>query len=874
MERMDMSITKQQYEQYLRTSAIISLIYRNAIPIQGLGFTADTYENLLSAYEHLKEDNEKLVQFIDRAKYLTSFQYNIHQLGYYITKDQMERLMLMNVDLWEGCHYTDYLDIVYSVLKAAKGADLKYITLHPTFTAELEENGEDPYLYAIIHYITDGTVHFNKEGCDCNALNESAETFMRSIYDDTESEATGYDRLQVVDLYPAFLCSDIVSNLLLSNIPISEDMMGHIEMFIKDIYMNKEILSIRKDFETRILSRGPIKCKETFAAFLNILVDHRLNYDYILDAVNNATDVLRFFVKFSDPKGDVSLSKTPSFMNHPPKYVRKLMMDMLLRCPNLEDDFKRYPEYWKRALERIHPYKFTDTRYEYVQKACDLLYKKQLRSLNSKITKLVENNNASFEQFKEMMRRLESFPGIYLRKFDYFVRRYGDGLSDDLTENHTFMKFVCDSLYRVVKTVPSTRMIVELMSNYANRIVTDPDARYCKPKGKRYYVKFPVQDQHLCNPKYEKNFMTMIYSIFYKEMLRRLQDLPYLGSVFISPSAALCTLPTELRESNGTGLNILPRGSRIRLEGFMKIPEDKDGNIVFVPYIHWTNVISEKEETRIDIDLSALFLSEDFSSRAHCSYRSLNLYHNKVNYATHSGDFVNGGKPDGDGVSELILIRRNQALEAGFRYVLIQVHDYTCVGFDSANTFFGFQVMCETSDSFDTLNRQRINNKITRPIVDPKSTIINSNITKQGSDVTMCVIDLKENVLVWMDMQSFGQSSVDLTVQHEDNRIETMKMSDFRKYINADGNNVIRTATGSVAQLEAMMKKPRCYMGDLLKLHVDARGVSTNDPIQADVIFALPTDPVLQNARDDQRILTPFMTDQWLNEFLPVLDTK
>ena len=59
-----------------------------------------------------------------------------------------------------------------------------------------------------------------------------------------------------------------------------------------------------------------------------------------------------------------------------------------------------------------------------------------------------------------------------------------------------------------------------------------------------------------------------------------------------------------------------------------------------------------------------------------------------------------------------------------------------------------------------------------------------------------------------------------------------------------------------------------------MKLHVDARGVSTNDPTQADVIFALPTDPVLQNAREDQRILTPFMTDEWLNEFLPVINAK
>ena len=53
-------------------------------------------------------------------------------------------------------------------------------------------------------------------------------------------------------------------------------------------------------------------------------------------------------------------------------------------------------------------------------------------------------------------------------------------------------------------------------------------------------------------------------------------------------------------------------------------------------------------------------------------------------------------------------------------------------------------------------------------------------------------------------------------------------------------------------------------------LHAEVRGCIVKDPKLADVIFALPDSKCVKDADDDQEIITPFMTDRILNEFMPV----
>ena len=69
--------------------------------------------------------------------------------------------------------------------------------------------------------------------------------------------------------------------------------------------------------------------------------------------------------------------------------------------------------------------------------------------------------------------------------------------------------------------------------------------------------------------------------------------------------------------------------------------------------------------------------------------------------------------------------------------------------------------------------------------------------------------------------------------------------------------------------LKALLEKPYLYCGDLMWLHGEVRGHIVRDPKKADVIFTLPDSRYAKDADDDQEIITPFMTDRILDEFMP-----
>ena len=52
-------------------------------------------------------------------------------------------------------------------------------------------------------------------------------------------------------------------------------------------------------------------------------------------------------------------------------------------------------------------------------------------------------------------------------------------------------------------------------------------------------------------------------------------------------------------------------------------------------------------------------------------------------------------------------------------------------------------------------------------------------------------------------------------------------------------------------------------------LHGEVRGHIVRDPKKADDIFTLPDSRYAKDADDDQEIITPFMTDRILDEFMP-----
>jgi hypothetical protein len=105
-----------------------------------------------------------------------------------------------------------------------------------------------------------------------------------------------------------------------------------------------------------------------------------------------------------------------------------------------------------------------------------------------------------------------------------------------------------------------------------------------------------------------------------------------------------------------TGLGVMPRGSVTEITG--------DTLRLF---LHW-----RQAEHRTDYDLSAAFLTEQWTLGAHCSYTDLRTnLRAGGGFAVHSGDLVEAPGPDG--ATEFIDINLTRC---PFRYIVTQVNQF------------------------------------------------------------------------------------------------------------------------------------------------------------------------------------------------------
>ena len=131
------------------------------------------------------------------------------------------------------------------------------------------------------------------------------------------------------------------------------------------------------------------------------------------------------------------------------------------------------------------------------------------------------------------------------------------------------------------------------------------------------------------------------------------------------------TAPVGLRSAS-PGLRTAGRGTRLPL------PEGE--TIRF--FLHWRDLpetpaeasgpagpaAAEDRGTRVDLDLSAFFVSEDFTRTEQIAYYNL-----RSTAAVHSGDLTSAP----DGAAEFIDVTLAEALRQGWRYVVMTVHSFS-----------------------------------------------------------------------------------------------------------------------------------------------------------------------------------------------------
>ena len=212
------------------------------------------------------------------------------------------------------------------------------------------------------------------------------------------------------------------------------------------------------------------------------------------------------------------------------------------------------------------------------------------------------------------------------------------------------------------------------------------------------------------------------------------------------------TAPVGLRSAS-PGMRTAGRGTRLPL------PEGE--TIRF--FLHWRDLpeappkapgpagpaAAEDRDTRVDLDLSAFFVSEDFTRTEQIAYYNL-----RSTAAVHSGDLTSAP----DGAAEFIDVTLTEALRQGWRYVVMTVHS------------FSHHPLSEVPECWAGAMARGADPQ--RGEVFEASTVMQRlDLTSPGFNATPFVIDLAERRLIWWDLAvGVGEHQV-ANLDHSTNRV-------------------------------------------------------------------------------------------------------
>lgn len=333
--------------------------------------------------------------------------------------------------------------------------------------------------------------------------------------------------------------------------------------------------------------------------------------------------------------------------------------------------------------------------------------------------------------------------------------------------------------FKEISSKVSTPVLLQVRQHFLKRNPGDP-VRVFFPKGNlaRAIVsrnKLPPIDEKIC---------TYIVKICNKALVEQYRSRDFMGAVYIDDDFKNYLVPFSQRSASSANKTIV-RGS--------SVPIRKNAKAVRA-FVWWTNT---QDEDRVDIDLSAAIYDADWGYVDHISYTRL-----RSNYvmACHSGDITNGGDSNGKGVAEFLDVDIDAVAKKG-RYIVYQVYSFTRQKFSSLpNCRFGW------------MEREDVNSG---EIFEPSTVNMSMDVTADSMIAIPVIFDCKERKFIWCDMNlSIDKSSY------------------------CFGNNLESNLSGVSATCYGMthLNKPNLY--DLIMLNAMARGTTTNDRNQADIIFS------------------------------------
>lgn len=473
--------------------------------------------------------------------------------------------------------------------------------------------------------------------------------------------------------------------------------------------------------------------------------------------IKTTTDVLRIAVYMSG--GDIMLPSVPSatynklgrrgrcekvvnplrekFMFKKFSRVeRRLIMDLLeaSNCDFREMALKS--QRWIRLAHGLHAGEYKTSH----PKAFNAIDKVRNEKIVTWYGKLEGALDKSLEQGIAV---LSERPGEFARRLDALVRK---------NQNNAKNLELIMSSFRAVMSKASNKVLFEQYGHFENRRNPN-DNRFITIKGKRRPVQLPKL------PALAPKVVETIHSNIFATLSDKYSALPSLGNCWIDPELKKIPLPTNMRSIDFT-LRPTVRGTRL--------PFDNPSAKVVRPFIHWMD-----PHGSIDLDLSAAFVPAAKGQKSRIevlSYSNL-----RVGNSVHSGDVRHRQGP----CAEYIDIDIKDALAAGFKYVVVTVHNFNGGSLKSVESTFGIMER-EHPDSNNHWLPDTLKNAM--------------ECKSDKSDTLLSIIDLETREHIFLDV---------------------------------DGTNS-RTAWGNIDDVNNIIdmyaKPPAVSVYDLCLLHVNGRG--------------------------------------------------
>ena len=363
------------------------------------------------------------------------------------------------------------------------------------------------------------------------------------------------------------------------------------------------------------------------------------------------TDVLRLAVALAG--GDVSLAEPCRFPSFSRAQRRRLLglLDAVGEVQDSRDsaeEMARRCERWKRLARHLRPGDYARR----FPRAVALLHQVASGGAEAGFTSRLEEALAR-RDVEGALRLLSTRPGVFARRLNHLLRL----CVDEAARERVVAEFA-----RVAPEV-ALPVLVRLWEYFAS---PGPDALPWRVVA----IKATTGTKTTLIPSTRRPGPADVAVV--RAVEEALRQRKRLGRIAVDQGMYEgYTTPVGLRSAS-PGMRTAGRGTRLPL------PEGE--TIRF--FLHWRDLpeappkapgpagpaAAEDRDTRVDLDLSAFFVSEDFTRTEQIAYYNL-----RSTAAVHSGDLTSAP----DGAAEFIDVTLAEALRQGWRYVVMTVHSFS-----------------------------------------------------------------------------------------------------------------------------------------------------------------------------------------------------